>query len=105
MTATLQRTTRTCRWCLPTEAVLYNLHSGASCDLEVTVGSERDIYEVRRTTGGWRIGKVGGASYLLPLSLDRCNCPWGTKKPGSKPCRHRAALRAALAAIRYWDNS
>jgi hypothetical protein len=50
---------------------------------------------------GWRLEKPGGVVYDLAADLSTCDCPDGTYHP-ERPeggCKHRKALRAALAAL------
>ena len=60
------------------------------------------LREGERLTG-WRLrkltGKDAGVTYDLPADLSRCECPDSeyADRPGG--CKHRRAIRAALAAL------
>jgi hypothetical protein len=56
-------------------------------------------------TSAWRLtkaeAKADRATYDVLLSdkeaEETCSCPWGSHKPNSAPCAHRASLRALIA--------
>jgi hypothetical protein len=95
-----------CRWaCQPGvgkaahPGVLVVTSTDAQGNLNVgtfTVSEHRDAGRLV----GYRLTKPDGQVYDLPADLSACDCPDGTyhsERPGG--CRHRKALRAALAAL------
>lgn len=99
---------RTCRWLHADPLAAFA--DGQTVCLALWVGSACDVYDVEprfspdgQTPEGWAMRKITPDGEVEEYSIDadygRCNCPASQWRPNGQPCKHRAALRAALAAL------
>ncbi len=100
--------TRVARWMHQDPLGEFAADRGAC--LAIWVGEECDAYEVYPVLEGTRVVKwimrkcdPSGdvVEYTLPGDLSDCGCPHTRHRPFAAPCRHRAALKAALTRLGF----
>ena len=91
-----------CRWTAGREDAKARLQGGLATALRITsdTGDVTDYFVVPQPGHGWRLVKIGDdecTAYDLPLDCSACSCP-DTRYRGCL-CKHRKALKAALAVL------